>query len=142
LSRRSDGQHIQERGYRALLTDVNGALRWAAGLWDILGSFDEEIPEAAAEVKQRSREDRANALKDQEPGARIDIGMGLALKGKAERNKKHQRNREVFQILGHSCSLGRMSASDYPTWSEDADGKKKFRFATIFLTPSFRLSRF
>ena len=27
------------------------ALQWAAGLRDILGSFDEEIPKAATEVK-------------------------------------------------------------------------------------------
>jgi hypothetical protein len=114
LRGRSSGQRIQERGYRALLTDVNGALRRAAGLRDILGSFDEEIPEAAAEVKQRSGEDRTNALKDQEPGARIDISVGLALKGKAERNKKHQRNREVFQIMGHSCSLGRIVCIGLP----------------------------
>jgi hypothetical protein len=40
--------------------------------------------------------------------------MGLALKGKAECNKKHQRNREVFQIVGHSCSLGRIVCIGLP----------------------------
>jgi hypothetical protein len=44
-------RRIQERGYKPLLIDVNGALRRAAGLRDSLGSFDEEIPKAATEVK-------------------------------------------------------------------------------------------
>lgn len=28
--------------------------------------------------------------------------MGLAFKGEAERNKKHQRDGEIFQIVSHS----------------------------------------
>jgi hypothetical protein len=32
--------------------------------------------------------------------------MGLALKGKAERNKKHERDGEIFQTMSHSCFLG------------------------------------
>ena len=59
-------RRILREGYKAFLLDVNGVLRRTAGLRDALGSFDEEALEAPTEVKQRSREDRANSLKDQE----------------------------------------------------------------------------
>jgi hypothetical protein len=52
--------------------------------------------DAAAEVNERTGDDRADALKDEEAGAWIDIRIGLALKGEAERNKKRQGNREIF----------------------------------------------
>jgi hypothetical protein len=99
-------------------------------LRDILRSFDEEIPEAATEVKQRSREDRTYALKHQEPRAWIDISVRLAFKGKAECNKKHQRDREIFQILCHSKGpqKGRLHGTNL-LGVEDAGGREKFRLS-------------
>ena len=82
--------------------DHGGLLGRAAGLRDALGSPDEEIPEAATEVEQRSGEDSADALKDQESRAGIDVSVSLTLKGKAECNKKHQRHCEIFQSVSHS----------------------------------------
>ncbi len=64
--------------------------------------------------------------------------MGLALKGKAECNKKHQRNGEVFQIVSHWSSLGKVVCMDDPTWVEDAIGGEKFR-SVVFLVSRFCL---
>lgn len=97
-----------QEGYKAFLPNVNEVLGRGAGLRNSLWGFNEKISKAAPEVKQCSGEDRANALKDQEPGTRIDVGVGLTLKGKAERNKKHQRDGEIFQMMSHSYSLGRI----------------------------------
>jgi hypothetical protein len=81
-------------------------LRWAAGLRDVFWRSHEETLDTAPEIEQSPGKDRANPLKHQESGARINICMGLALKGKAERNKKQERYGEISQVAGHSCSLG------------------------------------
>ena len=58
--------------------------------------FGEEILDAAAEVNECTRDDCADALKDQKAGARIDVSMGLAFKSEAESNEEHQGNRKTF----------------------------------------------
>ena len=62
--------------------------------------------------------------------------MGLALKGKAERNKKHERNGEVFQTMGHSCSSGSVVCMDKTALGEDVNIQKKFHRGLAFLAHS------
>ena len=61
--------------------------------------------------------------------------MGLALKGKAECNKKHQREGEIFQIAHHSYSLGgsRLHGTTL-LWIEDATDGEKFRFVVFLMS--------
>jgi hypothetical protein len=62
--------------------------------------FGEEILNAAAEVKERSGDDGAEALEEQKAGARIDVCMGLTLEGAAERDEKEQGNGNQLQLMG------------------------------------------
>ena len=71
-------------------------------LGDALGSFDKQTFETAAEVKERTRKNCADPLKDQKSRAWIDVRVSLALKCHAECKKKHQRYREIFQIVCHA----------------------------------------
>jgi len=64
--------------------------------------------------------------------------VGLAFESKAERNKKHQRDGEIFQIVSHSCPSVRFVCMDDPTWSEDAIDGEKFR-SVVFLVSLFCL---
>jgi hypothetical protein len=63
----------------------------------------------------------------------------LALKGEAERNKKHQRDGEVSQMMGHSYfpREDRLH-KDNPALCEDAIDGEKFR-RSLFLVSSFCL---
>jgi hypothetical protein len=56
------------------------------GLGHALWFFDEEILEAATEVKQGPGEDGADALKHQKSRTGIDISVCLLFKRKTERN--------------------------------------------------------
>jgi hypothetical protein len=87
--RRFDSSLRIAEAYKALLPDVNVISGRTAGLGNTFGSPSEETSQAAAEIKQCPRKDRTNALKDKQPRAWIDVSVRLALKGKAERNKKH-----------------------------------------------------
>lgn len=58
--------------------------------------FGEETFDAAAEINQRTGDNRADALKDQEARPWIDVGMSLPLKNRAEGDKKQQGNRKIF----------------------------------------------
>jgi hypothetical protein len=51
--------------------------------------FGEEILDAAAEIDQRTGDNRADALKDEEAGPWIDVSMSLSLENEAEADKKH-----------------------------------------------------
>src|ERR1700754_4473411 len=107
-------------------------LRRTTGLRNTLGSPSEKAFQAAPEVKQCSGKDRANTLKDKQPRAWIDISVRLTLKSEAECNKKHQRDGEVSQMIGHSYSLGRIVCMDDPALSEDATVEEKFRLQLLF----------
>jgi hypothetical protein len=59
--------------------------------------------------------------------------VGLALEGKAERYKKHQRNRESLETMSHSVSSGEVRLKG-PNLNEgeDAMRRQKFRFDEYF----------
>ena len=56
----------------------------------------EEASYATAKVDQSPGDNRTDALEDEQPGAWIDVSVGLALKRETECDKKHQCDREVF----------------------------------------------
>jgi hypothetical protein len=63
---------------------------------------DEEVLDTPSEVKKHSGDRRTDALKQEETGARVDVGMRLPLEGKAERNSKHHGNGDKFERVSHS----------------------------------------
>jgi hypothetical protein len=65
--------------------------------------------------------------------------VGLALKGKADRNKKHERDGEVFQAMGHSCSSGSVVCMDKTALGEDVNIQKKVSLGLAFFFFSKRL---
>jgi hypothetical protein len=87
--RRLDSSLRIAEAYKALLPGVNIISGGTAGLRNALRSSYEETFEAASEIKQGSRKDRTNALKNKKPRARIDVSVSLTLKSEAKRNKKH-----------------------------------------------------
>jgi hypothetical protein len=99
----------------------------SAGLREVLWGPDEKISEAATKVEQCSREDGANALKDQKAGARINVRVGLTLEGETKRDKKHHRDRKIFQLVSHGFPLEGGLHRTTPLAIEDADVLEKFR---------------
>ena len=77
---------------------VSGDLRLSAARWQSLGwpRSGEEISYPAAKINQGAGDDRADALKDKQAGAGIDVCVGLALERETECDKKHQCDCEVF----------------------------------------------
>jgi len=63
---------------------------------------DEEVLDAAPEVEEHSGDRRADALKQEQTGAWVDVGVRLLLERKAERNKKHHGNGDQFERMSHS----------------------------------------
>jgi hypothetical protein len=64
----------------------------------------EEVLDATPEVKEHSGDRRTDALKQEETGAWVDVGVRLAFESKAERNKKHPGNGDQFKLASHSYS--------------------------------------
>jgi hypothetical protein len=59
--------------------------------------------------------------------------MGLAFKSKAERYKKHQRNRESLETISHPVSSGEVCLKGpILNEGEDAMRRQKFRFDEYF----------
>jgi hypothetical protein len=63
---------------------------------------DEEVLDAAPEVEEHSGDRRTDALKQEETGTWVDVGVRLPLEGKAERNNKHHGDGDQFERVSHS----------------------------------------
>jgi hypothetical protein len=63
---------------------------------------DEEVLDAAPEVEEHARDRRTDALKQEETGTWVDVGVRLSLEGKAERNNKHHGDGDQFERMSHS----------------------------------------
>jgi hypothetical protein len=63
---------------------------------------DEEVLDAAPEVKKHSGDRRTDALKQEKTGTWVDVGVCLPLEGKAERNNKQHGNGDKFESMSHS----------------------------------------
>jgi hypothetical protein len=75
--------------------------RGVDGIVRLGGSPGEETLEPTAEVEEGSGDHRTQALEEQEAGAGIDVCMGLALAGAAERDKKHGREESQLKSMSH-----------------------------------------
>jgi hypothetical protein len=82
----------------------------------------EESFKPAAEVEENAGDYGTDALKGEEPGARIDIRMSSSLERETEGDNQENVYSEVFQLENHFCNpliklnLGKPGYEMNPKW--------------------------
>jgi hypothetical protein len=84
--------------------------RGIGGIGRLGSGSAEETLESTAEVEEGSGDHRTQALEEQEAGSGIDVRMGLALAGAAERDKKHGGEESQLKSMSHGTSFHEQGA--------------------------------
>jgi hypothetical protein len=74
------------------------------GIGRLGGGSAEETLEPTTEVEEGSGDHRTQALEEQEAGTGINVCLGLALAGAAERDKKHGGEESQLKSMSHGAS--------------------------------------